>query len=69
VPGLSPRQRELLSLLAEGYTLYAAARMMRISPATARHHRELALLKLDTVSTAHAIAVALRDGLIQFPRT
>ena len=69
---LTPRQREVLQLLADGYTLQEAARELGINYQTLKSHmhRQPAtnpgvLAKLDANTTAHAVAIGLRTGEIE----
>jgi DNA-binding NarL/FixJ family response regulator len=64
---LSPREREVISLLAEGLTGPQIAERLYISPATVRTHVENAMGKLEARTRVHAIAIALRQGLLDIP--
>jgi DNA-binding CsgD family transcriptional regulator len=57
--GMTPREAEVASLLAEGLSNSAVARRLGISPHTARHHTQRVLGKLGAHSRAEA-AVILR---------
>jgi DNA-binding CsgD family transcriptional regulator len=61
---LSPREVEVLRLLADGSDGPQVAAALVLSPATVRTHVNNAMRKLDARTRAHAVAVALRDGLI-----
>ena len=61
---LSPRQREVLSHLAAGYTPKQHDRL-GIAYGTFRTHSQLAYRKLGARNDAHAVAIALRRGLIE----
>ena len=61
---LSPREREVLDLLAEGLTGEEAAQRLFLSPETIRTHVRNAMEKLEAKTRAHAIAIALRQGEI-----
>jgi len=63
-PRLSPRQRELLCLLAEGYHLYAAADVMCISRHTARNTVAMIRARLQAATTTHAVCIAIEARLI-----
>lgn len=55
---LSPREREILELVAGGLTSKQVARSMGISPGTVRKHRERLMRKLDAhhvADLAHAL--------------
>lgn len=57
--GLSPRESQVLRLLARGRTTEAIAREMGISPRTVHKHTERIHAKLGTHDRAQAIATAL----------
>ncbi|MDP8942863.1 MAG: response regulator transcription factor [Actinomycetota bacterium] len=61
---LSPREREVLDLLAEGLTGEEIAKRLFLSPETIRTHVRNAMEKLEAKTRAHAIAIALRQGEI-----
>ncbi len=62
---LSEREREVLKLLAEGYSLDEAAATLNISSATIRKHREHLFEKLGTSNTAKLTLIAVRRGLVE----
>ena len=59
---LSAREREVLSLLAEGLTGEDIAERLVLSPETVRTHVRNAMRKLDAKTRVHALAVALDSG-------
>jgi DNA-binding CsgD family transcriptional regulator len=59
---LTPREREVMSLLATGLNAEQVARTLVISPFTVRTHVRNAKEKLGARTMAHAIAIVLRDG-------
>jgi len=61
--GLTPREREVLTLLTEGRSNQAIADALFISPRTAKNHVAHILAKLGVGSRAAAVAYALRHGL------
>lgn len=63
---LSPREREILDLLAQGLTGAEAAKQLFISPETVRTHIRNAMTKLEAHTRVHAIALALRQREIDF---
>ena len=63
-PGLSDREREALSLVAEGMGDGDIAATMRITAATAHFHVEKAKKKLGATTRAQAIAIALTQAYI-----
>jgi DNA-binding NarL/FixJ family response regulator len=61
---LTPRELEVLQLLAEGLTQTQIARRLVISPRTVGTHIQNLLGKLDVHSRAQAVALAHRMGLV-----
>lgn len=61
---LTPREVEVLSLLAEGLTNKAIAHMLTISEHTVKFHVNAILSKLDAQSRTDAVVRATRLGLI-----
>ena len=61
--GLTPREREVLRLLAQGRSDRAIAEALFISPHTATTHVKRLLRKLGVDSRAGAAAFAVRHGL------
>jgi DNA-binding CsgD family transcriptional regulator len=61
---LSPRELEVLALLAEGASNKLIARRLRISAHTAKYHVASLLEKLDAVSRTDAVAHAARIGVL-----
>lgn len=61
---LSPRQREVLSLIADGARVKQAADQLGIAYRTAKQHSEAAVRALDARSVPNAVAIAMRRGLI-----
>jgi DNA-binding NarL/FixJ family response regulator len=60
---LTPRERELLALIARGAVTRDIAERLGISPLTARKHRENLMRKLDLHNAAELAAYAVRLGL------
>jgi DNA-binding NarL/FixJ family response regulator len=60
---LSHREREVLVLLARGWTNPQIARELIISPRTVSTHVSNILAKLDARTRAEAAAVAVRIGV------
>jgi DNA-binding NarL/FixJ family response regulator len=61
---LSPREREVLDLLAQGLTGEEVAARLTLSPETVRTHVRNAMDKLEAHTRVHAVAIALRQGEI-----
>lgn len=65
---VSPREREVLTLIAAGADLDQIAHELSISVNTVRTHIINAYRKLGAHNRAHAIALAMQQGLIDLPR-
>ena len=63
VKTLSPRQREILVLIAAGHRSKQIAWQLSLSEKTVKMHRSLLLHKLDTDNVADAIRIAVEAGL------
>lgn len=61
---LSPREVDVITLLAMGYNRAQVAETLTISEHTLRTYVESARLKLGAINTLHAVARALSRGLI-----
>lgn len=66
-PELTPRELEVLALIAEGYTNRQIAERLCISVKTVDRHRENILRKLNLHSRVELVKYALRKGLISQP--
>ena len=64
VPQLSPREREIMHLMAEGRTAEAIANELNVSVETVRTHVRNVIRKLQARNRVHAIALALERGEI-----
>jgi DNA-binding CsgD family transcriptional regulator len=64
-PSISKRELECLKLTANGYTSEAIARLLKLSVHTTNQYLTNSQQKLDTVNRIHAVAKALRMGLIE----
>jgi len=62
---LSPREREVLQLIAEGKSTKEVAAILGISVKTAESHRTRIMEKLDIHETATLVRYAIRQGVIQ----
>src|ERR671931_822087 len=62
---LTPRERDVLRLLAEGLGTDAIAKNLYISPKTVGTHVQRMLAKLHMHSRAEAVAFAYREGLVE----
>ena len=61
---LTPRELEVLTLLAEGLSNKAIARRLGISVHTAKFHVGALMDKLDAIGRTDAVAHAVRRGVI-----
>lgn len=64
-PRISPRERQVLQQIAEGYTSSQIAAQLHLAPATVEVHRRNIMRKLDLHSVAELTRYAIRQGLIQ----
>ncbi len=62
---LTPREREVLQLIAEGKTTKDIAGLLGVSIKTVESHRVRIMEKLDIRQTAGLVRYAIRRGLIQ----
>lgn len=62
---LTGRERQVLELLADGATTQRVADVLFLSTSTVRSYVELVIRKLEARNRTHAVAQALRDGLIE----
>jgi DNA-binding NarL/FixJ family response regulator len=61
---LTPREREVLQLIAEGHTSPEIAELLHLSVKTVGHHRTNLMNKLDLHSAAELTQYAIRKGVI-----
>jgi DNA-binding NarL/FixJ family response regulator len=61
---LTAREREILQLLADGMSNADAAAKLFISQETVKSHVRHILTKLEADTRTHAVAIALRDAII-----
>jgi DNA-binding NarL/FixJ family response regulator len=61
---LTPRQREVLQLIAEGRTMKEVAGLLNISPRTAESHKYDIMQALSVQTTAELIQCAMRMRLV-----
>jgi len=62
---LTPREREVLRLIADGKTTKQVAQLLGVSAKTADAHRTRLMSKLDIHETASLVRYAIRRGLIE----
>jgi two-component system response regulator NreC len=63
--GLTPRQQEVLTLIAEGLSNREIAERLDISVRTVERHRENIMARLNLHSRTELVKYAIRKGLIQ----
>ncbi len=63
-PLLTPREREILALVGQGFSNKSVARSLGISVHTVKFHLEALFAKLDATSRAEAVAKGLLGGVI-----
>jgi two-component system response regulator NreC len=63
--GLTPREREVLRLTAEGYTGQEIAEQLVLSPKTVDTYRQRVMEKLNLHHRSELVKYALRKGLLQ----
>jgi DNA-binding NarL/FixJ family response regulator len=62
---LTARQREILQMLADGMQTEAVARKLGLSTETVRTHTKRILAKLHADTRTQAVAIAIRNSLIE----
>ena len=65
VPSLSPREREVFQLVAEGLRTKEIAARLGIGTKTVDTHRARLMKKLSCGSTAELVRIALREGVVK----
>jgi DNA-binding CsgD family transcriptional regulator len=61
---LSPRQREVLQLIAEGKSIKEIAAILRISTRTAEFHKYRIMEQLNIKTNAELVHYAVKHGII-----
>jgi DNA-binding NarL/FixJ family response regulator len=61
---LTPRQREVLQLIAEGHSTKEIATILNVSAKTIEFHRTRIIRELDLHSTAELTRYAIAQGLV-----
>jgi DNA-binding NarL/FixJ family response regulator len=62
---LTMRERQVLALVARGYSNAEIAAVLHVSTKTADNHRTNLMRKLDVHSTAELVALAFKQGLVE----
>ena len=63
-PPLTPRQREVLQLLAEGRSMKEAAKILNVTPRTVAFHKYRMMEQLNLKNNADLIQFALRESIV-----
>lgn len=66
---LSDREREILGFLARGWTNKVIAAELFLSVNTIRNHVQSVLAKLSAHSKLEAVSTAVREGIIDYPKS
>ncbi len=62
---LSPREREVLQLVAEGHSTRSIASLLSLSSKTVEHHRASLMAKLGLHGPTEVVKYAIRAGLVE----
>jgi LuxR family transcriptional regulator, quorum-sensing system regulator BjaR1 len=62
---LTPREREVLALVAQGKSAWQIGEILHISKRTVDEHVQTAVRKLGAANRTHAVVIALRDGIVE----
>ena len=62
---LTPREREVVQLIAEGHTNKQIARILRLSLKTVEAHRSAIMHKLNLSSSAALVRYAIRNKFVE----
>lgn len=65
---LTPRELEILRLLARGVSNNAIAERLTLSRSTVRNHASAILQKLQAHSELEAVLIGMREGIVDAPR-
>jgi two-component system NarL family response regulator len=66
--GLTPREVEVLNLVAQGYANKEIAARLNKAGGTIKIHVQNILAKLAATDRTHAVTIAVQRGIIQLPR-
>jgi DNA-binding NarL/FixJ family response regulator len=62
---LAKRQREVLDLAAQGLGIKASAIKLNLAADTVKGYRQSAMQSLHALNITHAVAIAVRAGLLE----
>ena len=63
-PELTDREKDILDLLAKGYTSPQIAEALSLSPETIRWYRKKLLVKFDVANSAELVIKAKEEGIL-----
>jgi LuxR family transcriptional regulator, transcriptional regulator of spore coat protein len=66
VPLLTARERQVLSLVSNGFSAKEVAQRIEIAPRTVERHIENVRLKLRARNRTHMVTLAVEFGLLEF---
>ena len=66
-PRMTPREQQVLGLMARGCTSKDVARLLNIEVKTAETHRQNVLARLNVGTGIEAVAAAMAHGIIECP--
>src|SRR5581483_185270 len=69
LPTLTPREREIVQLLAEGKSTKEVASVLDLSVKTAETHRSNIMRKLKLHSVGELVLYAIRNNIVQVPKS
>jgi LuxR family quorum sensing-dependent transcriptional regulator len=64
-PLLTPREREVLAWVAQGKSAWEIGEILDITKRTVDEHAQTAVRKLGAVNRTHAVAIAVRERIIE----
>ena len=64
-PLLTPREREVLTWVAQGKSAWEIGEILRIGKRTVDEHVQTATRKLNAANRVQAVAIALRERIIE----
>jgi DNA-binding CsgD family transcriptional regulator len=62
---LTPREREVLAWVAQGKSAGEIAEILQIARRTVNEHVQTTVRKLAALNRTHAVAIAVRDGIVK----
>jgi DNA-binding NarL/FixJ family response regulator len=62
---LTPREKQIVRLIADGHSTKSIANLLGISPKTVETHRHAIMWKLDLKNTTDLVRYAVRNGIVE----